>query len=154
MRTEHRRKLVLCAILLVAAASPAGAECVGFSLKHYKRHADLVFSGTIREIQQLDSIRTVVTFDVDRVWKGDVGRQIRLHQVVESIDSFRFVGATVGSKYLVFATRLDSRQRQAFKLSENQDTFGVPICGGGTHKLGANDTMLRQLGPGREPAAR
>ena len=115
MLTEHRVKLALFAILLLAASSDLGADCVGFPLKHYKKHADLV-----------------------------------LHQL-ESIDSFRFVGAAIGAKYLVFATRLDAHQRNVFELAERPDAWGIPTCGGGSHKLEANDTMLRQLGPGRKP---
>ena len=150
MFTEHRVKLALFAILLLAASSDLGAECVGFPLKHYKKHADLVFSGAIQGLQQLDSRRTVVTFAVDRVWKGNVSQHVVLHQL-ESIDSFRFTGAAIGAKYLVFATRLDAQQRTVFELAERPDAWGIPLCGGGSGKLEANDTMLRQLGPGRKP---
>jgi len=148
--TEHRVKFALFAILLLAASSDLGADCVGFPLKHYKKHADLVFSGAIQGLQQLDWRRTVVTFAVDRVWKGKVSQHVVLHQL-ESIDSFRFVGAAIGAKYLVFATRLDAQQRNVFELAERPDAWGIPTCGGGSHKLEANDTMLRQLGPGRKP---
>ncbi len=126
MFTEHRVNLALFAILLLAASSDLGAECVGFPLKHYKKHADLVFSGAIQGFQQLDSRRTVVTFAVDRVWKGDVGQRVVLHQL-ESIDSFRFIGAAIGAKYLVFATRLDARQRHVFELRKGQ-TPGASQC--------------------------
>jgi hypothetical protein len=68
--------------------------------------------GTIDELEQLDSTRTIGTFEVDRVWKGNLGRQIVLHQALEGIDSFRLIGASTGSKYLVFATRLNAQQRQ------------------------------------------
>ena len=149
---ERRLKVAGCGILLlIASASRVGAECVGFPLKHYVKYADVVFSGTIEELEQPDATRTIVTFEVDRVWKGHVGRQIVLHHALEQIDSFRLIGASTGSMYLVFATRLNARQRQQFELSERQDAFGIPICGGGTHKLDADDEMLRQLGRGRKP---
>ena len=41
--------------------------------------------------------------------------------------------------------------RNVFELAERRDAWGIPTCGGGSHKLEANDTMLRQLGPGRKP---
>jgi len=145
----HVVKLALGAILLVVPPSQLRAECVGFPLKHYLKSADLVFSGRIQGLEQRDSIRTIVTFDVDRVWKGEVGRRLVLHQAVENIDSFRFVQGAIGAKYLVFATRLDARQRQEFELPERADAFGIPTCGGGTRKIDANDPILRQLGRGR-----
>jgi hypothetical protein len=64
-------KPILLAFVLVAGLlSDAGAECFGFSLEHYRQHADLVFSGTIREVKQLDPRRSVVSLEVDRVCKG------------------------------------------------------------------------------------
>ena len=148
---RHLRVAGCGLLLLIAPASRVDAECVGFPLKHYVKYADLVFSGTIDELEPLDSTRTIVTFEVDRVWKGNVRRQTVLHHALEGIDSFRLIGASTGSKYLVFATRLNARQRQQFELSERQDAFGIPTCGGGTHKLDADDTMLRRLGRGRKP---
>ena len=149
---ERHLRVAGCGILLlIAPAAGVDAECVGFPLTHYVKYADLVFSGTIDELEQLDSTRTIVTFEVDRVWKGNVGRQIVLHQALEGIDSFRLIGASTGSKYLVFANRLNAQQRQQFELSERQDAFGIPICGGGTQPLDSDDTVLRRLGRGRTP---
>lgn len=147
----HVVKLVFSAILLVVPASQLRAECVGFPLKHYLKSADLVFSGTIQGLERRDSTRTSVTCDVDRVWKGEVGRRLVLHQAVDNIDSFRFVQGAIGAKYLVFATRLDARQRQDFERPARADAFGIPTCGGGTRKIDANDPILRQLGRGRHP---
>ena len=70
---ERHLRVAACGILmLIALASRVDAECVGFPLKHYTKYADLVFSGTIDELEQLDSTRAIVTFEVDRVWKGNV----------------------------------------------------------------------------------
>jgi hypothetical protein len=51
--TEHRVKLALFAILLLAASSDLDADCVGFPLKHYKKHADPVFSGAFKDSSNL-----------------------------------------------------------------------------------------------------
>jgi len=143
---------VLALVSLTISASTAAAECVGFPLEHYKEHADLVFSGAIRELRDLDAGRTLVTFEVDRVWKGDVGQRVVLHQTLDSIDSFRFVGATAGKEYLVFASRLGPAHRALFELTAPTDAFSVPVCGGGTRALLEVDQgTLRQLGRARNP---
>jgi hypothetical protein len=142
---------VLALVSLTTSASTAAGECVGFRLDHYKKHADLIFSGAIRELRDLDWRRTLVTFEVDRVWKGNVGKRVVLHQVL-SIDSFRFVGTPPGKEYLVFASRLEPAQRALFELTARTDAFSVPICGGGTRALlEVDQDTLRKLGRARNP---
>jgi len=86
------------------------------------------------------------------VWKGDVGKRVVLHQTLDSIDSFRFVGATPGKEYLVFASRLGPAQRALFELTARTDAFGVPVCGGGTRALlEVDEGTLWQLGRARNP---
>jgi len=150
-RTRTFGVAVLALVSLTTSASTAAAECVGFRLDHYKKHADLIFSGAIRELRDLDWRRTLVTFEVDRVWKGNVGKRVVLHQVL-SIDSFRFVGTPPGKEYLVFASRLEPAQRALFELTARSDAFSVPICGGGTRALPEVDQdTLRKLGRARNP---
>ena len=118
---------VVCSLELVG-----GAECVGFRVDHYKQYAEVVFSGTVRKMKQLDSARTVLTFDVAEVWKGEVGNSFVIHQLIESIDSFRFPIDALGEKHVVFATRLDADQLIRLGLKGSDIACGFPTCGGAT----------------------
>jgi hypothetical protein len=149
-----RRWLVLVGFVavIVSSATTLHAECVGFSLKHYLRYADVVFVGTVTEREPAGGSKAIVHLDVSRVWKGAVPGRMVLYQARWGIDSVEFSAETVGMQYLVFAVRLDARQRQDFGLSEREKAFALPICGGGTSEL-PKDVLgfYRQLGPGRKP---
>ena len=149
-----RRWLVLVGFVavIVSSATTLHAECVGFSLKHYLRYAEVVFVGTVTELEPAGGSKAIVHFDVSRVWKGAVPSRMVLYQARWGIDSVEFSAETVGIQYLVFAVRLDARQRQDFGLSERDKVFALPVCGGGTSEL-PQDVLgfYRQLGPGRKP---
>jgi hypothetical protein len=142
---------MLAGALLLLTSSIASGECVGFSIDHYQRSADLIFSGTIAEVRRIDDDRHVLAFDVDQVWKGRVSKRTAIHQLTESIDSVRFRPADAGEKYLVFASRLDAKQLMKFGLRGDVTAFGVPICGGGTRPFKPDDPDLEKLGPARKP---
>src|SRR4051812_18187370 len=125
-------RTAIIAVSVATGASHLRAECVGLSMSNNKRFADLVFSGTVTGLQQLDDRHAVVTVDVDRVWKGTVGRHVVLYGIHDSIDSYAF---SVGTEYLVFAKRLMPEQRVGFSFGEREIAFGVPTCGGGTQPL-------------------
>jgi hypothetical protein len=120
-------------------------------MSHNKQRADLVFSGAVTNMQQLDYRHSLVTLNVEKVWKGPRGRRVVLHNTVDNIDSYRFPVDAVGKQYLVFAGRLTPQQRSGFSLGEKEHAFGVPICGGGTGPLQQHERELRDLGRGRAP---
>jgi hypothetical protein len=68
-----------------------------------------------------------------------------------AFDSYAFPNDAIGKQYLVFATRLTAGQREDFTLTEQEDAFAVPTCGGGTSELRDVRDVPRQLGAGRAP---
>src|SRR5262245_66058484 len=71
-------------VLALGLPSAAHAECVKTwkTARDVQRNSTLVFSGTV--IKTADSVET--TFEVDRVWKGDVRRRTSL-TLLPGIDS-------------------------------------------------------------------
>ena len=143
---------VVFVAVIVSSATTLQGECVGFLLEHYIRYSDLVFVGTVTKLEPAGSSKAIVHLDVSRVWKGAVPSRMVLYQARWSIDSVEFSAQTVGMQYLVFAVRLDARQRQDFGLSERDKAFALPVCGGGTSELPEDVRgFYRQLGPGQKP---
>ena len=95
--------------LLVAICLPpnlTGAECIEFSQRKSFRHAFAVFRGTAVQVQDLDSDSSspmLVTFKVDRGWKGPVTETTRvfLFGRPPEGDGYDF---RVGERYVVYAT--------------------------------------------------
>jgi hypothetical protein len=85
---DARTGPTLFLILLALAAPPAAlARSCGDKdpdVTEQKENAHAVFSGTIVDIQYVEPIeihnpRVIVKFEVDRVWKGPVGRDFEMH---------------------------------------------------------------------------
>jgi hypothetical protein len=147
-----RYPVILCCVLTVTFERTVSAECVGFSLEHYVKYADVIFSGVVKDIREVDASRQIVTLEVSRVWKGPVRRTAVLYQAPwVAFDSYEFPQRAVGTQYLVFAARLTARQRQDFALGGKEPTFAVPACGGGTTELRDIRNVPRQLGAGQKP---
>jgi len=150
-RLRPLERILTVAVALASGTAGIRAECVGFSTSHNLQRADLVFSGTVTSVQQLDDRHELVTLNVEKVWKGPAGRRVILHDSLESIDSYRFPVDAIGQQYLVFADRLTSQQQAGFRLGEKEQAFGVPICGGGTGPLPQREREVRDLGRNRAP---
>ena len=99
--------LVVFVVLIGSSATTLHAECVGFLLKHHLRYADVVFAGTVTELEPAGGSKAIVHLDVSRVWKGAVPSRMVLYQARWGIDSVEFSAETVGMQYSVFAVRLD-----------------------------------------------
>jgi hypothetical protein len=143
---------ILGCVLTVTFGRTVNAECVGFSLDHYVKYADVIFFGVVKDIREVDASKQIVTLEVSRVWKGPVRRTAVLYQAPwVAFDSYEFPRRSVGIQYLVFAARLTARQRQDFALEGQEQAFAVPACGGGTTELRDIRNVPRQLGAGRKP---
>src|SRR6476646_9519559 len=147
--TRSNRALAAAFALCVAAwPSAVLADCSGpHSGMEGKRYADLVFRGTVRQTTPLvlppnqpivtatgtdypsRGIAFTVAFDVSRVWKGVVGSQFALHQILQSEDD-AFDGFERGTEYLVFARRNDP---------DKAALYGVPAGTYGAHGCAAFD---------------
>ena|SRR5260370_32623380 len=90
------------------AASAVGCECVPLSLNEAKAVAEVVFRGTITDIRAGN-----VSFRIDRVWKGNVGRTFDVPDFPESAACIGFVPKWLraGNDVLVFAARLSAAGR-------------------------------------------
>ena len=93
----------------------------------------------------------IVTFDVDRVWKGQVQQRFVLYNS-RAIEGITF---QQGQRYVVFAHWLKPRERERLGLPATAPmTLGVAQCGDGTLLFDTADRtgMVRELGVGRPPA--
>jgi hypothetical protein len=150
--SRGRISAILVCITGASSAGVVDAECIGFPVEHYLKYADIVFLGTVRNVTALDRSKQIVSVDASRVWKGAVRPSVVLYQAPwVAFDSYAFPNDAIDKQYLVFATRLTARQPEDVTLTEQEDAFAVPTCGGGTSELRDVRDAPRQLGAGRAP---
>ena len=122
-----------------------------------------VFSGTVVD-RQIGSVVQVVTFDVDRVWKGDVTKRTIIYRPAEPEPeivggSGGSEGFDLGQRYLVVAHLLTEAERRKFALkSIGTKSLAVRYCGDGgvpfhIYEMSERGSSLgpTSLGPGTEP---
>ena len=125
---SHRRALAVFAFLLLASA-PARAVCVIMPLDYHLRedYFAAVFRGTVRSVQNV-AAGQVVTFDVDRVWKGVVAPVVVLYNLTKPFpeEAVTFVPAR---RYLVAPHRLTNEERQQFSgIAVGPNALGTQGC--------------------------
>jgi len=121
-----------------------------------------MFQGTVIEVRRertrradIFSEREIVTFNVDRVWKGNVARVLTLYR-----PRMQRLGVSIGPqtfhrgrRYIVGARplTLDERQRVGGDLRPEALTGGY--CGDGTMELevAERNNMIEELGVSRPP---
>jgi hypothetical protein len=115
----HVRSLLLAATFVVALPHLARADCVassaGINARDAVASSDIVFSGTVIKIEDphAPGLTQVVTFEVNRVWKGPTTKQQVIHHLVNA-ESRVFA---VGESLVVFGWRLDAATRTTVGLS-------------------------------------
>ena len=156
---------IVCAASLALAQS-ARAECVNAPLQLWEFHgAPIIFAGTAVSITPINPpgepntlMGTKITFDVDRVWKGSVGKRVDLYMLL-SPENPNFA---VGRRSAVLARYLSREEKQRLGLGDTEapvltamictgiisvyevtDTFGAgkPV---GTVPSGRVDQVIRQ----------
>jgi hypothetical protein len=114
---------IVCAASLVLAQS-ARAECVSAPLQLWEFHeSPIIFAGTAVSITPITPIGepnilmgTKITFDVDRVWKGIVGKRVDLYMGLSAENpSFE-----VGRRSPVFARGLIREEKQRLGLGDTE----------------------------------
>jgi hypothetical protein len=129
------------------------AECIGMPLRSIADQAAVMFSGTVVKIAAnaaSDWGGQVITFDVDRVWKGPLTKQFVIYSFTRTPEPFQF---TVGTKYVVAAHIQTTEERTQFGLAASESpTFGVGQCGDGTRAYEYAQAEIPDLGPGRSPS--
>ena len=133
--------------VLAALAIPsfAHAECVALwkTARDAQRLSTLVFSGTV--IKTDGTLET--SFEVNRVWKGDVRRRTTL-TLFHGLESHGASYFKEGAAYLVFANAMSKLVR----TDDGQDTpvFEISVCSG-TRPLSEAQELVNQLGRGKPP---
>jgi hypothetical protein len=132
-------------VLALALPSDAHAECVKLwkTARDVQRNSTLVFSGTV--IKTAESVEA--TFEVDRVWKGDVRRRTTL-TLSPGIDSHGASYFKEGTAYLVFARVLPKLVRT--DTAQDTPLFEISQCFP-TRPLADAQEFVDQLGRGRPP---
>ena len=166
------RTRVLCFVSLIAqfvSSVPALAQCWSgwLSLKDQMNRppVTVVFRGSVVEWQRRDSF-LVLTFEVNRVWKGTVSRRVVLYQPVPRPGARPL--ASGGLKpfrgglrpfdmirpFIVLAHLLNSQERREFGVAAaDTRSLATSMCGDGSrpYSLAQEFGEVKSLGPGREP---
>ena len=128
------------------------AECVSIRLGTIAEDAAVVFSGTVTNVTANAASEwpsEIVTFDVDRVWKGVLTKQFVIYSFTRTPERFDF---KIGTKYVTLAHVQTAEERNLFGLAASgPPTFGVGPCGDGTREYTVFAAEVAALGPGREP---
>jgi hypothetical protein len=95
-------KIAMLIYLIWSASRALGCDCVVLSVQDTKKSAEVVFRGTIMDIRDGE-----VTFRVERVWKGNLGRTFKMPEASDmGCIGFDPIVLLPGNDLLVFAWRL------------------------------------------------
>jgi hypothetical protein len=128
------RPLLLTAAIVVVLPHLARADCIaapeGISARDAVAFSDIVFSGTVIKIEDphAPGLTQIVTFEVNRVWKGPTIQQQVIHH---SVNTETRVFA-VGESLVVFGKQLDADSRRGSGFREpdrlHSVTRGLPAA--------------------------
>src|SRR6185436_12272063 len=143
------------AAALLCLSTAASADCSNPSPRVAVLRADVAFRGTARDVRPVGGRSgtrgpwqgSIVTFDVSRVWKGDVGSTIVLHQTRDGEDDVTFES---GREYVVFARRNPAITSTLFGSAG--PSFAARPCSGALFTSPSTPDPL-DLGPGHTPVA-
>jgi hypothetical protein len=150
MRALMIRHITACAVIcLFGSPAIANGQCplIPLSEALARPLTEAVFSGTVTEIVDAPNGRGyVVTFDVQRIWKGTVAKSVSLYQT-NSSEAIEF---RKGERFIVVAVRpydiqLEAGQPLPPPLLHVSDCASVPL------EQAERNGQLRSLGRGRPP---
>jgi|SRR5688572_761178 hypothetical protein len=171
----HARTLIVCGVVLYSmAGTPAAAQCgCGLPWLGYfvgDSSVTALFSGTVADVRQsrfngtvLDLGRSddflAVTFEVERVWKGDLAKRTLVYRPVPAIpEGSGRSGSPVslhfetGKRYVVVAHHLTAVERAQVGAFQNPHALMVEMCGGGSRSFEmAAPKVFDDLGTGWAP---
>ena len=167
----NERAVALC-LLAVAihcvipnhAWAQCGSGYVGVKLEMNRPDISAVFSGTVAEVQALDAV-LLVRFDVDRIWKGDVGKRTLVYRPIYKAPAPKpgtrgtVAGGgsptpfEIGKRFVVMAHLLSVQERAELGVeSAKPGSLAVSVCADGSRPFEIFAQYdLKELGPGREP---
>ena len=117
--------------------------------RHVKERASLVFEGVVTEVYDSGIANELVaTIDVQRVWKGKVGRRVSVH-FVRSLDGPHF---DTDGRIIVFARPQTPDQRKEAGLPGDAPhrSNWVPACEG---VADPSEAVIKRLGRWRAPSS-
>jgi hypothetical protein len=111
-----------------------------------------VFSGTVLGLKRLDAV-LLVTFDVNRGWKGEVGKRVVVYRAVRPPErpgvSTSLRPFEIGERYLVVA---HAAEQEEFGVGPSATArLATDFCGDGSTPFYVAVDQLDALGPGRPP---
>jgi len=146
MRGFVIRQIAACAMVFwfgfpVAARS----ECPLISVSEGMAYATTVaaFSGTVNKVEEVNGRGHMVTFDVQRVWKGTVTKRVSLYQS-NSSESIQFLQ---GVQYVILAFRPTEAGREQIGTPPN--VLAIMTCASRLLEEAEGRGYLREIGPGR-----
>jgi len=159
-------------VLYLMAGTPAAAQCGGglLSLEYFVPDSSVtaLFSGTVTDVRQstfmgnvIDPARpdsfVVVTFAVDRVWKGDLPKHVVVYRPAPVVrrelgGSPVYMHFEMGKPYVVVGHHLPAIERAQVGAEPSPDAVMTEMCGGGSRPFElAAPTLSDDLGPGWAP---
>ncbi|HYE75513.1 MAG TPA: hypothetical protein VEF04_19380 [Blastocatellia bacterium] len=144
----HLQILFFIAFLLIGAEQIIACDCFGITGVAALQNAESVFIGRVIEIQRIDDPQTkerepriIVTFQANRMWKGEKRKEITLYTVENrwSCDGFQFEET---QEYLVFAQLNTPAMEKEFGKIKN--SLGVTTCGG-TRPIALATDQIQEL---------
>ena len=150
--------VVVVAVVLEATASAQGVgtdpSCGGgllsLPLLVPRSEVNAAFSGTVATAHPTDTA-VMVTFEVDRVWKGAISKRTVVYRPNPVTPDSRQV-FDVGERYVEVAHRLTAAEREQFHDdTAPPDALAVGLCGDGSRPFTFAERDLVDLGPGRPP---
>jgi hypothetical protein len=104
INTTRRSGIWCTAITLLLIQQQLNAVCVEPPFAQSLADPDIamIFHGTVREVQKTP-VGEIVTFDVVRVWKGQVPRRITVYNYRYGVESLSFKR---GTRYLIEGYKL------------------------------------------------
>jgi hypothetical protein len=149
------------AALLSVSSTQVSAQCGGgFAWIGYfldRPEVSAIFDGTILDIQRRE-LALVVTFEVNRVWKGDVTKRQVVYRGTRLPIGQRSGSSTrlkqfeeVGKRHIVIAHQLTEIERVELGLtSTDTANLATGFCGDGSRPVEVAGS-IDALGPGRAP---
>lgn len=141
-------------ICLFAVPAVSRAQCPAETVRLdslLQESAALVFVGTALTIERAGSTE-IVTFDVERVWKGPVKERTTVYRPLASTSgNAEPPSVFVRGRNIVIAHHLDGAERRALGIDDREDALGTSTCGDGSRPLASTEPDLGKLGPGGGP---
>ena len=134
---ELRVYIILAIAVLASKNLGANSQCVVMTTEQAKVFAQSVLLGRVVAVER-DRLRSILTVEVERVWKGVATKRISLYQAHVSLRPSTITRFGVGETYVIFAG-------QAFRPTVYSDY--VDDC----HSKPASAFNLDELGDSTPP---